>query len=139
MAHIVKGGKIMKDTLILKDQTVLELETGASLTNITILSANKSEMVEKWDKMTKDNLSAVQVKNADGAVIGNYMDLILVSETSTILADGTISTALHLREKTDMERLEEKVEALMAGQAVQDGAISDLGTAVSDISAGGTE
>lgn len=129
----------MKDTLILKDQTVLELETGASLTNITILSANKSEMVEKWDKMTKDNLSAVQVKNADGAVIGNYMDLILVSETSTILADGTISTALHLREKTDMERLEEKVEALMAGQAVQDGAISDLGTAVSDISAGGTE
>ncbi|MDD7026326.1 MAG: hypothetical protein PUI46_04450 [Lachnospiraceae bacterium] len=129
----------MKDTLILKDQTVLELETGASLTNITILSANKAEMVEKWDKMTKDNLSAVQVKNADGAVIGNYMDLILVSETSTILADGTISTALHLREKTDMERLEEKVEALMAGQAVQDGAISDLGTAVSDISAGGTE
>ena len=123
----------MKDTLILKDQTVLELETGASLTNITILSANKAEMVEKWDKMTKDNLSAVQVKNADGAVIGNYMDLILVSETSTILADGTISTALHLREKTDMERLEEKVEALMAGQAVQDGAISDLGTAVSDI------
>ena len=129
----------MKDTLILKDQTVLELETGASLTNITILSANKAEMVEKWDKMTKDNLSAVQVKNADGAVIGNYMDLILVSETSTILADGTISTTLHLREKTDMERLEEKVEALMAGQAVQDGAISDLGTAVSDISAGGTE
>ena len=129
----------MKDTLILKDQTVLEIETGASLTNITILSANKAEMVEKWDKMTKDNLSAVQVKNADGAVIGNYMDLILVSETSTILADGTISTALHLREKTDMERLEEKVEALMAGQAVQDGAISDLGTAVSDISAGGTE
>ncbi len=129
----------MKDTLILKDQTVLELETGASLTNITILSANKSEMVEKWDKMTKDNLSSVQVKNADGAVIGNYMDLILVSETSTILADGTISTTLHLREKTDMERLEEKVEALMAGQAVQDGAISDLGTAVSDISAGGTE
>ena len=129
----------MKDTLILKDQTVLELETGASLTNITILSANKAEMLEKWDKMTKDNLSAVQVKNADGAVIGNYMDLILVSETSTILADGTISTALHLREKTDMERLEEKVEALMAGQAVQDGAISDLGTAVSDISAGGTE
>lgn len=52
----------MKDTLILKDQTVLELETGASLTNITILSANKAEMVEKWDKMTKDNLSAVQVK-----------------------------------------------------------------------------
>lgn len=129
----------MKDTLILKDQTVLELEAGASLTNITILSANKAEMVEKWDKMTKDNLSAVQVKNADGAVIGNYMDLILVSETSTILADGTISTALHLREKTDMERLGEKVEALMAGQAVQDGAISDLGTAVSDISAGGTE
>ena len=129
----------MKDTLILKDQTTLEIETGASLTNITILSANKAEMVEKWDKMTKDNLSAVQVKNADGAVIGNYMDLILVSETSTILADGTISTALHLREKTDMERLEEKVEALMAGQAVQDGAISDLGTAVSDISAGGTE
>ena len=116
MAHIVKGGKNMKDTLILKDQTVLELETGASLTNITILSANKAEMVEKWDKMTKDNLSAVEVKNSEEVTIATYTHLILISETSVILEDGTISTSFHLREMTqteiDIEELRNDMNAL---------------------------
>lgn len=106
----------MKDTLILKDQTVLELETGASLTNITILSANKAEMVEKWDKMTKDNLSAVEVKNSEEVTIATYTHLILISETSVILEDGTISTSFHLREMTqteiDIEELRNDMNAL---------------------------
>lgn len=93
-----------KDKLILKDGTEIELETGASLSAIGVLSADKAAMVATWDKMTADNLSTVQIKNGDGLVVGNYADLILVSETSTINTDGTILTYFNLREKTDMEK-----------------------------------
>ena len=127
----------MKDKLILKDQTTIEIEAGASLSDITVLSSTKEEMIEKWDALTKDNLSAVEVKNSEDVTIATYTELILVSETSVILEDGAISTSFNLREKTDIEKLQEEVALLKEGQEVQDGAISDLGTVVSEIATGG--
>ena len=127
----------MKDKLILKDQTTIEIEAGATLSAITVLSSTKEEMIEKWDSLTKENLSAVEVKNSEDVTIANYTDLILVSETSVVLEDGSISTEFHLREKTDIEKLQEEVALLKEGQEVQDGAISDLGTVVSEIATGG--
>lgn len=127
----------MKDKLILKDQTTLEIEAGATLSAITVLSSTKEEMIEKWDSFTKENLSSVEVKNSEDVTIATYTDLILVSETSIVLEDGTISTEFHLREKTDVEKLQEEVALLKEGQEVQDGAISDLGTVVSEIATGG--
>lgn len=106
----------MKDKLILKDQTTIEIEPGASLSAITVLSSTKEEMVEKWDKLTKENLSVVEVKNGDNITIANYTNLILVSETSVVLEDGTISTVFHLRERTqteiDIEELKNDMNAL---------------------------
>lgn len=102
----------MKDKLILKDQTTLEIEAGATLSTITVLSSTKEEMIEKWDALTKENLSAVEVKNSEDVTIANYTDLILVSETSVVLEDGSISTEFHLREKTDIEKLQEEVDGL---------------------------
>lgn len=102
----------MKDKLILKDQTTLEIEAGATLSAITVLSSTKEEMIEKWDALTKDNLSAVEVKNSDDVTIATYTDLILVSETSVVLEDGSISTEFHLREKTDIEKLQDEVDGL---------------------------
>ena len=127
----------MKDKLILKDQTTLEIEAGATLSAITVLSSTKEEMIEKWDSLTKENLSSVEVKNSENVTIANYTDLILVSEASIVLEDGRISTEFHLREKTDVEKLQEEVALLKEGQEVQDGAISDLGTVVSEIVTGG--
>lgn len=124
----------MKDKLILKDNTTLEIEAGATLSAITVLSSTKEEMIEKWDALTKDNLSAVEVKNSEDVTIATYTDLILVSETSVILEDGTISTEFHLREKTDIEKLQDEVNKLKEGQEIQDGAIEELGNVVSDIS-----
>lgn len=102
----------MKDKLILKDQTIIEIEAGATLSAITVLSSTKEEMIEKWDALTKDNLSAVEVKNSEDVTIANYTDLILVSETSIVLEDGSISTEFHLREKTDIEKLQDEVDGL---------------------------
>lgn len=106
----------MKDKLVLKDNTIIEIEIGASLSAITVLSSTKEEMIEKWDKLTKENLSVVEVKNGDDVVIANYTNLILVSETSIVLEDGTISTSFHLRERTqteiDIEELKNDMNAL---------------------------
>ena len=116
----------MKDTLILNDGSVIELEAGASLSDLQVVSTDKAAMVTTWDKFIADNLAQVQVKNGDGLTVGNYTDLVLVSETSVIQTDGTILTTYNLREKSAVELLEERISAVEEGQTVQDGAITDL-------------
>ena len=110
------------------------MESGASLSDIKVISDNKVAMVELWDKLTEDNLAKVTVKNSDGVVVGRYSDLILVSETSTIQGDGTVITSFNLREKTDTEK---RLDAMESSQQTQDEAIGDLGQAVSDLAEGG--
>ena len=125
----------MKDTMILKNGTIIELEAGASLGALQVAAADRAAMVATWEVLTPDNLAAVQIKNGDGIVVGNYTDLVLVSETSVIAADSAVLTTYSLREKTTEEK---RLDALEAGQAVQDGAINDLGEAVGTIAEGGT-
>lgn len=124
----------MKDTMILKNGTVIELEAGASLGALQVVAADRAAMVATWEVLTLDNLTTVQIKNGDGTVVGNYTDLVLGSETSVIAADGAVLTTYSLREKTAEEK---RLDALEAGQAVQDGAINDLGEAVGTIAEGG--
>lgn len=118
----------MKDKMILKDNTTIELEAGSSLANIQVAAADRADMVEIWGKLTEDNLSSVQIQTGAGLTVGTYTDLVLVSETSTVSADGSVLTSYRLREKTDEEK---RLDALEEGQTVQDGAISDLGSATS--------
>ena len=118
----------MKDKMILKDNTTIELEAGASLANIQVAAADRAGMVEIWGKLTEDNLSSVQIQTGDGLTVGTYTDLMLVSETSTVAVDGSVLTSYHLREKTDEEK---RLDALEEGQAVLDGAVNDLGSATS--------
>lgn len=93
----------MKDTLTLKDGTVIELEAGASLSALSVAFPNKESMVETWDKLTNENLAEATIKNGDGVVVGTYSNLTLVSETSIVNADGTVVTSFNLRQKTAME------------------------------------
>lgn len=102
----------MKDTMILKDGTIIELETGASLRDIRVVAPDRAAMAATWAKLTPENLADVQIKNGDGLVVGNYTDLVMESETSTVATDGTVMTSYHLRPKTDLERLEERVGAV---------------------------
>ena len=94
----------MKDTMILKNGTIIELEAGASLGALQVAAANRAAMVTTWEALTPDNLTAVQIKNGDGLVVGNYTNLVLVSETSMVAADGTVLTTYNLREKNDEEK-----------------------------------
>ena len=118
-----------KDKIILSNGYEIEIESGANLSDIRAVSDTKYDMISAWDMLTPENLSSVRVVNGDGLTVGNYSDLVLVSETSAE-KDGKIETSFNLREKTETEK---RLDALENGQEVQDGAISDLGAAVSGL------
>lgn len=121
-----------KDKLILRDGAAIELEAGASLGAIQVSASDQSAMLQIWEKLTEGNLAEVNIQNGSGLTVGIYKNLVLVSETSIVKKDGTVITTYCLREKTDMEKRLDNVEA---GQAIQDGAIADLGE-VSSLLAG---
>ena len=119
-----------KDKMILKDNTTIELEAGASLANIQVAAADRADMVEIWGKLTEDNLSSVQIQTGAGLTVGTYTDLMLVSETSTVSPDGSVLTSYRFREKTNEEK---RLDVLEEGQEVLNGAVDDLGKATSDL------
>lgn len=119
-----------KDTLVLKNGAVVELEAGARLDSMEVVSESRMRMAAVWGEMTEDNLSEVQIRNGAGLTAGRYTDLVLVSETSVVRKDGTILTSFRLREKTDIEK---RIDALEEGQEVQDGAIIDVAQILGDM------
>lgn len=94
----------MKDKLILKDGTIIELEAGASLAALQVQATDRSAMAATWAQLTPENLAEVQAQNGEGLTVGNYTDLILVSETSIVAADGSVLTTYSLRKKTAEEK-----------------------------------
>ena len=126
----------MKDILLFNDKTTIDLESGSMLDDIKILSATKQDMLAAWDKFTDFNLKSVQIKNTDGVPVGHYENLVLENETSVIRPDGSILTSFRLREKSDVELLKEQIDTMKEQQEVQDGAIADLGEAVSGLAEG---
>ena len=134
--------------LVLKDGTTINMEDGSTIRNVRVLSATKTDMVSIWDKFTNENLKSAET-HIDASVSGQYADLVLDDEKSIVKADGKILTEFHLREKTDIEKLQEllavqsaEIAALKEGQGVQDGAIEDLGAVTSTLAEkveGGTQ
>ncbi len=119
-----------KDRLILNNGMIMELESGASFSDMRVLFTAKEEMLAAWNALTLENLSKVQVKNGDGLTVGNYSGLVLVSETSVIQQDGFILTSFCFREKTDEER---RLDAMEEKLEVHDGAIMDAAEALSNL------
>lgn len=117
----------MKRTIVLMDTSEIVLEAGGDLENLQVLAPNKTAMVAIWDRFTPENMKELTVKNSDGLVTARYTDLILVSETSVIQPDGQILTSYKLREKTELEKVTEKLNGLIESQRIQNGAIKDLG------------
>ena len=124
----------MKDTMILKDGTTVELEVGASLAAIQVAAADRTAMLQIWQKLTEENLAEVQIKNGSGLTVGTYTDLMLVSETSTVDVDGAVTTTYNLREKSAIEK---RLDSVETGQKIQDGPIGGQGETVGAHAAGG--
>lgn len=117
----------MKDKLIFKDGTEIELESGASLVGISLLFPSIQDMADAWSEMTAENLSEVSIQNGDGVTVGRYENLVLESGTLYPRKDG-ILVSFRLREKTEMEM---RMDAIESEQEMQNGAIDDLGAITS--------
>ncbi len=127
----------MKEKLILSNNQEINIESGSSLSDMKVLSETKYDMISVWDMLTEENLRHIEILSDDVTVVGIYDNILLENETSTIQPDGKILTSFNLREKTEVELLRERVEQLESGQEVQNGAIKDLGSAVSVLAEGG--
>ena len=79
------------------------------------------------------NLDSVQFLSGE-QVTGNYEGMVLTNPVCHIETIGdTVTVVVAIREKTDVEK---RLEALEAGQESQDGAIGDLGEVVSELAGG---
>lgn len=111
--------------MVLADGTQIKLTGGAALGHMKVHYVDRAAMVADWEKLTPESLKVVQIKT-DGTVTGNYEDLILESETSALAADGEVDTAWKIREKTEMERMQDEIAALKESRDVHEGAIFDI-------------
>lgn len=114
------------EKLVLKNGEEIQIESGSSIANLIMVFRTKADMVAVWNLLTEENLKSIQIKNSDNVVIGEYDNLVLENEVSTLRGDGTVITSFNFRQKTELELLKEEMEILKIGQEVQDGAIVEL-------------
>ena len=124
----------MKDYIKLADNTTIEIEDGASLREIIHIAATEADALAVSAAITPANLAHVEFYNPEQNSenpYGLYEDLTAnAAPTRQTNEDGTVTVTISLREKTNIEL---RLDALEESQATQDGAIADLGLAVSDI------
>lgn len=122
-----------KDTLTLKDGTVIELEAGSGLGNMKVELEDLADLEAMWDKITVENLKEVTIRNDAGMVCATYTDLVAQKPVFRELDrndTGKVEVILCLRKKTEMEIA---IEELKMQQKIIDGAVSDLGAVTSTI------
>ena len=123
------------DYMKLADKTQITIEDGASLDRIVHVAENEADAQAACMAVREaGNLDHVEFYN-EGAEepYGVYDHLILKTPVTRHDEAGTVVVTISLREKSDLEK---RVDALEESQAVQDGAIEDLGLIVSDMAEG---
>lgn len=115
------------------DGTQVQIEEGASLSDIIHIATNEANALFVCGKVTAENVASLQFLHG-GAVTGDYQNVIIAAPTTRENGEGeTVIVRMHFREKTELEI---RVDALEEGQTVQDGAIEDIGTVLSDLAEG---
>lgn len=127
--------------IVLADFSTIQYESDNGLNFVcprdTLEACNADEA-----KLTPENLKNVELQMDDGSPIAEFTDLVLAGteEVPIYGADeetiNSYDLRIHLREKTDVEKLTERMDALEESQVLQDGAIDDLGGAVSELMEG---
>ena len=125
------------EKIIFADNTQLEIKEGASLGSITAIVNDFASLGTVATALrTSGNLDGVQFVSG-GQVTGEYSDMKLEAPLFRNVdtnKEGKVEATFSIREKTETEK---RLDALEQGQGVQDGAIADLGEAVSTIAEGG--
>lgn len=118
------------DKLKFVDGTIIDIEDGATLSEVTHIASNEANAMYVCGKVTAENVASLQFLHGD-AVTGDYQNVIIAAPTTREDGEeGAVIVRMHFREKTDVEL---RLDALEEGQTVQDGAIEDIGAVLSDI------
>lgn len=116
----------------LADGTQFLVEDGASLDHIEHIAKDEAAALAVCAKFTPENLTHVEFATApEDEPHGVYENLALIEPpTRQTLEDGGVLVVISLREKTAVEL---RLDALEESQETQDGAIADIGQALSDM------
>ena len=118
------------DKIKLVDGTTIDIEEGASLGEVTHIASNEANALFVCGKVTPENVTHLDFLHGD-AVTGSYDHVIIAAPTTREDGEGeTVIVRMHFREKTEMEK---RMDALEVSQEIQDGALEDLGAAVSEL------
>ena len=121
------------DKLKFVDGTIIDIEDGASLAEVTHIATNEANAMYVCGKVTAENVTSLQFLHGE-AVTGDYQNVIIAAPTTREDGEGeTVIVRMHFREKTDVEL---RLDALEEGQTVQDGAIEDIDAVLSDLAEG---
>lgn len=123
--------------LILADNTIIAFDHDGGIGDIVAIYQTMAAAQTDEAKITPANVSHIQTTTDGGDPIGEYFNLVINSTEIVPVYEEEEITAyelhIHLREKSAVEVLADRVDALEESQEVQDGAIEDLGEAVSGL------
>lgn len=118
------------DKLKFIDGTIIDIEEGASLSEVTHIATNEAGALFVCGKVTSENVEHLDFLHGE-AVTGSYDYVIIAAPTTREDGEGgTVIVRMHFREKTNLEL---RMDALEVSQEIQDGALEDLGAAVSEL------
>ncbi len=121
------------DKLKFIDGTIIDIEDGATLSEVTHIASNEANAMYVCGKVTADNVSHLEFFHGE-LLTGQYDNVIIAAPTTRENGEGeTVIVRMHFREKTELEL---RVDALEESQEVQDGAIEDIGSVLSDMMEG---
>lgn len=121
------------DKLKFLDGTIIDIEDGATLSDVTHIATNEANAMYVCGKVVPGNVEHLEFYHGE-LLTGQYDNVIIAAPTTRENGEGeTVIVRMHFREKTDVEL---RLDALEEGQTVQDGAIEDIGLVLSDIAEG---
>ena len=121
------------DKLKFVDGTIIDIEDGATLSEVTHIASNEANAIFVCGKVVPGNVEHLEFLHGE-AVTGDYQNVVIAAPTTREDGEGEqVVVRMHFREKTDVEL---RLDALEEGQDIQDGAIEDIGMVLSDIAEG---
>lgn len=121
------------DKLKFVDGTIIDIEDGATLSEVTHIASNEANAMYVCGKVTPENVEHLEFFHGE-LLTGQYDNIIIAAPTTREDGEGgTVIVRMHFREKNELEL---RVDALEESQDVQDGAIEDIGAVLSDMAEG---
>lgn len=119
--------------LILSNNAEIGVNDGSTIFDLMV---NPSDYANMWETLTEDGLKTVTLTSENGDFIDRLSDLAVDHELSTREKDVVVCH-FYLREKDETEleikKLREQIVSLTAELSVHDGAIADMGAAISGL------